>query len=121
MRIIDVPKETASIEVPTRDGCVKRDVDFTKFLLDIVDSHGPFGKGTTGIRQGIKIVTAIEGRENGVIRLEDAEHEALKAAMEGCPFIPCVARSCERMGYFKAVENAQPVEAPPITNPPRKA
>lgn len=77
--------------------------EFKKFLVEAIDLHQPAGRTIKMIRQAAKIVDVIEG-SNGTIKLEDADYELLKSALDSVAWNPAVARRL--LPFFDAVEGA---------------
>ena len=110
MRIIDIPAAVPVMQHnPDGTNAGKKDETFQHFLVGAIDTHKEFGHGITKVRQGVKIHAAVM-EANGVLRLEDADYDMLKAAVEGCPWMPRYAREC--ITFFDALENAQQLKVP---------
>ena len=75
-----------------------------KWLTLCINQHERFGAGVEGIRQGQKIYATIDAA-NGEVKLEDADFNELKKAVESAKFSPAVARQV--LGFYDEIDNAK--------------
>ena len=81
MKEIKVPAPVKVVLGKLQDGSDAKDtVAFTKFLVDMVDTYGET-KTPKQLRQAMRLIDKIE-KANGVLSLEDADFDLLKAAIE---------------------------------------
>ena len=100
-KVIDVPEP---VKLNGKD-----DFKFAEFLEAALDMYEPLGKGIKSIKQAVKIHTILEAM-NGekTLRLEDADFEVVKAAVDAGKWLPKAARLM--LPYFEALEAPQNVK-----------
>lgn len=113
MKIITVPKPLEKISIVVLlpagiPGEKEITLTFGQWLQTALDQYLPLGKGPKAQRQAAKIAESIE-QANGAIRLEDADFEVVKAAVETFQFQPKVNRHAGL--FWAAIENVQETKA----------
>jgi len=111
MKIIDVPKPIEKVPLRLLQGnaiaVTELTMNFGEWLLHALDAYKEHGKGAKAARAGARILSAVEVAD-GVLRLEDGDHDIMKAALEAMDWNPAVNNRAAR--FWEAFEKAQDVD-----------
>ena len=100
VRLVQVkPQQTGDPVVVERS----LSISWSEWAQLALDGYAPLGRGLKQIRQAVKLAERISA-SNGILELEDADFDVVKAAVDAFEWSPGSARKL--VAYYEVIESA---------------